>query len=516
MKKYTLLLNGKDYDTGQYEYFPYVDKLVSDFTSTKKIIRALKEGHLPPETPEYIFASFCTGGDDLNTIAVKSAHQAFEVFRDFSLSRRKKIFFDMHRLLMEKRDELIRLLIIEGHPRKLAEWEFQGMSIGSSPATIEFYCRQVQMEVGRKDDEALYLARKPDGVVCMNPPGNASASSSYNGILAFMTGNTVIVRPSFHSPISTIFLWKEIVHRALADNGAPPGTVNVIAGNSASVLKTWIEDPHVSDIIHFGESSKGMVIGSKIFHAGKKPILELSGNDFMLIWKDAHLNKVAESLIDGFMGSTQVCMVPKIALIHHAVYDQFESLFLKRVQSLKVGLPTDPDTILSPVGKIPLFYSFLNDALEKGARLLYGGQRINYLGIEDSDGCYIRPAVLKIGHIKNALSMRCMQEEIFFPLMPLIVMRGSDEDVFHDMVSTVDSHQFGIRLSLWCRSPKYTRKFVKQVNNCGMLRINSRHIKFSYYLSTHGGTRKSGGPFGEMNYFWQKTSHLQGVVRTVR
>lgn len=83
------------------------------------------------------------------------------------------------------------------------------------------------------------------------------------------------------------------------------------------------------------------------------------------------------------------------------------------------------------------------------------------------------------------------------------------------MAYLVNNHGYGLRVSLWVSLAKYLRKFAKELDNCGLLRINSRHVGFSYYLSTHGGTRKSGGPFGEMNYFWQKTSHLQGITRTI-
>ena len=82
------------------------------------------------------------------------------------------------------------------------------------------------------------------------------------------------------------------------------------------------------------------------------------------------------------------------------------------------------------------------------------------------------------------------------------------------MTDIVNNHQYGLRLSLWMSSVKYLRKFIKQLGNSGLLRVNSRHVGFSYYLSTHGGVGKTGGPFGEMNYIWQKTSHLQGVSIT--
>ena len=112
--------------------------------------------------------------------------------------------------------------------------------------------------------------------------------------------------------------------------------------------------------------------------------------------------------------------------------------------------------------------------------------------------------------------MLCINEEIFFPLLPLVKVKGSDEDIFDEMTGMVNAHNYGLRTSLWISSGKFARKFVKQLDNCGILRINSRHAGFSYYISTHGGTGRSGGPYGEMNYFWQKTSHLQGVCRTRR
>ena len=82
------------------------------------------------------------------------------------------------------------------------------------------------------------------------------------------------------------------------------------------------------------------------------------------------------------------------------------------------------------------------------------------------------------------------------------------------MIRIARSNEYGLRTSVWVSSNYYIRKFIKNIDNSGLLRINSRHVDFSLYLGTHGGTGKTGGPFGEMNYVWQKTSHLQGISRT--
>ena len=518
MRKFTLLVNGQDLDTGAYEYFSYTDRKISDFKTTFRILTQLKMGKISEDSEEvkkYIFSKYCIGREDSNRLAIAAAHKAFEEFRNFPLSLRKKIFFDIHKLLLQKKEEFINLLIIEGHPRKLAEWEFEGMRIGSNPETINFYCQQIRKEIGRHKDEILYWVRKPDGVVCMSPPGNASASNSYNAILVFLTGNTLIIKPPLRAPLSTIFLWEEVVNEALVYNHAPAGTLNIVLGNSQSIMNEWLSSPCVNDIIYFGDSKKGLEIGVKIFQTGKKPILELSGNDFLIVWKDADIDKASDSLLDCFLGSTQICMVPKISLIHQDIYETFVGKFLDKVKRLKISLPSDPETILSPVLKISEYFEFLNDALEKGAKLLCGGQRVNHFNKEDNNGVFIRPTLIRVEDYSKASEMRCLKDEIFFPLLPLIRISGDDNAIFEKMIELVNGHGYGLRTSLWISTARYLRKFAKYLDNCGIFRINSRHVGFSYYLATHGGTKQSGGPFGEMNYFWQKTSHLQGVSRTL-
>lgn len=518
MKKFTLLVGGKDLDTENYGYFPYTDKSISNFKNTFRALTDIKTGRIredSKEASEYIFAKYCIGDTTANRLAIESAYRAFQEFRNFPLVLRRKMLLDCYRLLVSKKEEFIKLMIIEGHPRKLAEWEFEGMRTGTCPETIDFYCKQVRLEIARYNKEILYWSRKPDGVVCLTTPANASASNSYSGIFILITGNALVIRPSLSAPLSSIYLWKEIVYRAIVKNKCPAGIVNLIVGNPKKTMDEWIESPYVKDIVFFGDSNKGLEIGNKIFQAGKKPILELSGNDLLLVWKDADLEKASDSLSDCFLGSTQICMFPKICLIHHKIYPDFLAIMMRKIKAIRASLPSNPDAILTPVGKIKDYFDFRDDAIAKGAKVIYGGERLNYLNRSDPNGMYLRPTLLEISDIESAFNMRCIKEEIFFPLLPLIIVKGDDEEVFKNMVQFVNKHNYGIRVSLWISSVRYMRKLIKHIDNCGMLRINSRHINFSPYLSTHGGTRKSGGPFGEMNYFWQKTSHLQGISRYI-
>jgi len=404
-------------------------------------------------------------------------------------------------------------MVLEGHPKKLAGWEFFGMEQAYKSETLDFYRSQLVSDVAHSDGEDSYLARKADGVLCVSPPKNAACSNSLLAAFALLGGNTIIVKPPLRMPLSTMFLWRNVVWEAAKRNQAPPGTINIIVGNSKVITEEWFASPHVNDFLFFGDSTEGMEIGTEAFRRGKKPILELSGNDMMIVWKDAELEGAIESLLDGFLGSMQICMVPKKALIHAEIYDRFEQKFVEEVQKLRVGLPSDPGTCLTPVVKIDECFSVLEDARRHGAVLLCGGERVDYEGRPDPKGVFVTPAVLRIADVEQASKMRCVVEENFFPAMPLIRVDGpTDEAIFEKVVDLANSNAYGLRTSVWVRSEPYLYKFAKRLQKCGLLRINMRHAGFSACLSSHGGTGRSGGPYGEMNYVWQKTTHLQGIA----
>jgi len=515
MRIFTLLVNGQDLDTGAYEYFPYTDQVIKDFKTPYKVISSLKKNISVPSANEYIYAKYCIDEDETNKKAIESAYNASQKFRYFPVSIRRKILGDIHKNLLEKKEELLNLFVVEGHPRKLCEWEFSGMEKAYRPESLDFFKDELWTEVGRGKNETMYLARKPDGVVCVSPPKNAPCSNSLTAGFALLAGNTLIVKPPLRTPLATIFLWKEIVWKAAKANGAPDGTVNIVIGNSKKITDEWIESPFVNDIMYFGTSEKGLEIGKRIYLAGKKPILELSGNDMLFVWKDADLDNAINSLLDAFLGSTQICMVPKAAIIHESIYDRFLKKFSVELRKMKVGLPSDPKTCLTPVMMMKEFNEFLEDAIEKGAKLIQGGEKVNYEGNKDNKGAFIIPAIVSIENGEKALEMKVVKEENFFPLLPLVKVKGSnDEDIFKKMMTIANSNEYGLRTSLWVKSSLYTRKFIRYIHNSGLIRINSRHVDFSLFLSTHGGTGRTGGPYGEMNYIWQKTTHLQGISLT--
>jgi len=513
METYPLLIDGEDVDTGRYDYFPFAEKSIIDLSGTLRVLRELRAGKFPSDWEKYVCARYCVATEETNRQAIRAAYKASQIYQHFPPSRRKKILDTVYQLLLEHREYIIGLMIAEGHPRKLAEWEFLGMEWAYKRETVDFYRSQIVSDVAHINGEDVYLARKPDGVVCVSPPRNAPCSNSLLAAFALLGGNTIIVKPPLRTPISTMFLWRHVIWEAARRNQAPPGTINIIVGNSAVFMEEWLSSPYVNDILFFGDSTEGLEIGTEAFRRGKKPILELSGNDMMIVWKDAELDGAIESLLDGFLGSMQICMVPKKALIHEEIYEQFEERFVNETKRLRVGLPSDPETCLTPVVKMEECFSVLEDAKRLGAVLLCGGERVNHEGKPDPKGIFVTPAVLRVFETDQASRMRCVVEENFFPVMPLIRVSGpSDEVIFNKMVDLVNSNAYGLRTSVWVRSEPYLYRFVKYLQKSGLLRVNTRHAGFSPCLSSHGGTGRSGGPYGEMNYVWQKTTHLQGIA----
>ena len=190
-------------------------------------------------------------------------------------------------------------------------------------------------EVGVQGKERIYLVRKADGVVVVCPPKNAAASNSLIAAFALLSGNALIIKPPLKAPVATIQLWKKVVIKALRDKNAPESAVNIVVGNSKVFMDEWMNNPKVNDIFFFGDSEQGLEIGKKACEHNKKAILELSGNDNLFVWEGSNIEGAVDSAMDAYLGSTQICMVPKTLIVHEDAFNDFSELMVKKVNDLK-------------------------------------------------------------------------------------------------------------------------------------------------------------------------------------
>lgn len=524
MEHFSLFVDGKDVDTEKYEYFPYADQTILDFKKTYQIITKLKKGETPEDVDKYIYARYCIGDNELNKKAIDSAYRASKIMRDMPVAKRRKILYDIYDNLVVNREKFIKLFAIEGHPCGLARWEYLGLEKVFCKETMDRFKDELWAELGQQGNERIYLVRKADGVVVVSPPKNAAASNSLISAFALLSGNALIIKPPLKAPIATIALWKNVVIKALRDNNAPESAVNIILGNSKVFMDEWMTNSKVNDIFFFGDSEQGLKIGIQACENNKKAILELSGNDNLFVWEGSDLDGATDSALDAFLGSTQICMVPKTLIVHEDVFDDFVEKMTKKVNNLKFGLPSNPETCLTPVVKMSECVAALEDAKSKGAKVLCGGNRVDYDGTINKNGIYFQPTLVEIeSDNKELLNIKIIKDENFFPVIPVLRIKSNpdirdkkdrDADIFDKMIKFAETNEYGLRASVWVKSAFYTRQFMKHVDKSGLLRINSKHVNVSLFLSSHGGIGKTGGPYGEMNYIWQKTSHLQGISLT--
>jgi acyl-CoA reductase-like NAD-dependent aldehyde dehydrogenase len=442
--------------------------------------------------------------------ALTAASDAGRAWAATPMSRRGEFAAELQQTLIERSAELVDVLVAEGHPRRLAQWEVAGAIQGVERSSLnnleEMFERRVHSE-GRE----IRLVRKPDGVVCVSPAQNAAAVTSLLGINALLAGNTLVVQAPRSAPLGVFWAWRELV-APLLQGWAPLGVVNVICADSAALIDSWLASPKVDDIFFVGSSERGMRLAQRSLAAGKKAVLELSGNDGVLVWRDAEVELAAKALAECFHGSGQLCMVPKYALVHPRVADHVIARLVENIRDIRAGLPEDPATLLVPVLRTADFAEVLAEALDAGGELVTGGLRVNHQGIPDEAGVFIQPTVVRVPGLEVASTLRAVREETFFPLLPVVVPDdGPDDELLDRMLDFMEDNPYGLRNSLWAQDPEVIETFCQGLRNGGILKANDSHIGSAPHLPTHGGTGLTGGPYGDLSHIAARTSRLQGI-----
>lgn len=513
LRSYQSYVNARHIPGEDWVYVLDADSLLDDVFANLTLKRKLEQGcAAPDDLPATVVGRVAKADRATVEQAVEAAADAAPAWGAVHpRTRIDTVGRLLHERLARHADDIAEILVEEGHPLALARWQVSGMLECFGPESISFYRSQMLQEF-RRDERRLQVRRRPDGVVCLNPPQNAPLSSALLGVTALMGGNALVVRAPRSAPLGVMYVMQEIVAPVLAEVGAPPGTLNVVCGDPAPMLNCWLEHPAVDDIIYFGSSDNGRKFETRCIAAGKKPILELAGNDVVVVWKDADIALAAEALTESFYGSGQLCMIPNQVLVHPDVADALVVSLVQQIGHIRPGHPWEPDVLLTPVLRNEKFFDCLKDARAKGAEVVCGGHAMRLDETRDPHGIFLEPTVIKVHGVEGARELEAVRHETFFPLLPLIVAEsGTDAALTAQFIAFVNSNPYGLRNSLWAKAPGVIDEFVARVRTGGLFKVNDSHIGFLPYLPTHGGTGLTGGIFGEANYPILRTSHLQGV-----
>ena len=351
-------------------------------------------------------------------MAIEAANDAKEALIEMSAFKISNKLFNVVDKLREKRQEFAELLTLEvGKPinESLVEVDrsIETLKLAAEEAK-RIYGESVPLDAGLNGKGFFaFTQRMPLGVVVAIAPFNYPLNLTIHKIApAIACKNTVIVKPPSEAPL-TVMKFCELLNEEF-----PDGVVNVVTGYGSEVGDYLVTSADVDKVSFTGSVPTGLMISQK---AGmKKVTLELGGNDPMIVLKDADVDKAIKGVINGaFLNAGQVCMGVKRIIIDESIADEFAQKLVVATEKLVMGNPQDTKTtlgtLISKKAAIQVEQA-VNDAVEKGAKILTGGNR--------EDAFYEATVIDNV-----TPDMDLVQNETFGPIAPIIRVKNLDEAI---------------------------------------------------------------------------------------
>ena len=382
-----------------------------------------------PATAE-IFARCPAAGTDELERAVAAARRAAPAWVELGFAARREIIAAIAARLSENQDWLAELLTRE-----------QGKPIGQSIAEIDRGAAQsvgmaaieISVETLIDDDERLIeLHYRPLGVVGIITPWNAPVNLALGPLVsALYTGNTVILKPSPYTPLTTLKLGE------LLCDLVPPGVINVLAGDDALGAAIGAH-PGIDKIAFTGSVATGKKVYASAAPTLKRLTLELGGNDPAIILDDVDPTAIAKKIFfAAFVNSGQVCMAIKRIYAHERVYSPLCDALVAEAGRAKLGNGLDAATTLGPLQNRMQYdkvCDLINHIRKTGGRFLCGGE------IPSGPGYFIPPTLVT----DVAGDSRLVTEEQFGPVVPILRYRDTE-----DAIARANNTRYGLSGSVW-------------------------------------------------------------------
>ena len=289
---------------------------------------------------------------------------------------------------------------------------------------------------------------------------------------ALMAGNVGLLKHASNVPQTAVRI--EETFRAA---GFPDGAFQTLLIGAASVERV-LRDPRVRAATLTGSTPAGRSIGRIAGEELKPVVLELGGSDPFVVMPSADIEKAAQTAVTArVQNNGQSCIAAKRFIVHEAVADAFEELFVARMNALRVGDPLDEKTDIGPLANeqgLLDVEEYIGDAVAQGARVLCGGQRV------DGPGYFYPPTVIT----DVTPAMRMFFEEIFGPVAQLFRVRDADE-----AIALANATVFGLGSNIWTTDAEEQERFVRALD-AGAVFVNG--MTTSYPELPFGGVRESG------------------------
>ena len=316
----------------------------------------------------------------------------------------------------------------------------------------------------------IFTQREPLTAISAITPFNHPLNMISHKIApSIATNNCMVAKPTELTPLTALALAD-----VLLEAGLPPPMLSVVTGLPDDIGDEMITNPHIDLITFTGSVPVGKYIAATAGY--KRTVLELGGNSPLIVMEDADLDEAAEMAVQGATrNSGQRCTAVKRILAVEPIADEFAKRVVEKAARLKYGDPMDPDTDVGAViteQAAILFEARVNDAIDKGARLLYGNHR---------QGAVYSPTVLD--HVPYDCDL--VREETFGPPIPIIRVTGIDH-----AIEVANSTAFGLSSGVCTNNLKYVNRFVNELRT-GTVNIGEVP-GYRTEMSPFGGIKDSG------------------------
>ncbi len=430
-----------------------------------------------PATEELIDTVPESTEEDCNK-AVLSAREGFKVWSKRPLHERADILYKFNDLVLQKKDELAKLLSLEtGKPLKEAIGEIANVNIG-----LRAFIEKAKHEYGNlipsgqekgQEKTIQYTTQCPHGVVVAIIPFNFPSDLFTQKVpSALVMGNAVILKPSSHNPL-TLNKYAELLLEAGVDYGA----INVINGTGALAAQSLAKNKGVDLVSLTGSTFAGMETMKTCSQNLTHLMLELGGNDAFILHKDGDIDLAVNETIWGrFYNTGQVCCASKRFLIHKDVKEEYTKKLVERVSQIKLGNPIDMNTDLGCLINENAAINVekqVNEQVSLGAKIVYGGRRSK---------AFYEPTI--IDNVTKDMPV-AKDLEIFGPVVSII-----EYETIEEAIEIANSSSFGLCGSIISKDMKTCMKVANELE-CGGAIINGASF-FRSFEMPFGGWKHSG------------------------
>jgi aldehyde dehydrogenase (NAD+) len=446
----------------------------SGYDWTSDILKSNLISSYNPATEERIAEiSGCTSGDYDETM--QRAHQAFLTWREIPAPRRGDIIRQIGDMLRHNKDSLGTLISLEvGKSKQEGDGEVQEMI-----DMADFAVGQSRMLYGKtmhseRPEHRLYEQWHPMGVIgvisAFNFPG---AVWAWNAFIGAICGNVMVWKPSRQAALCAIVLHK-LCAGVLKANQAP-AIFSVIIPDAHGITESMLNDKRLPLISFTGSTAVGKQVATRVAARLGRSILELGGNNAMIIDETANLKQAIPAIVFGAVGTAgQRCTTTRRLFVQSALYDEVLTRLKKAYAQITIGMPLDEKNLMGPLinrDAVVCYERALRDIKASGGSIAFGGK------VLDGPGYFVQPTLVTGLQHTHAL----LQQEVFAPILYLIPYEDLDEAI--QMQNDVPQ---GLSSALFTENFKHAEHYLSAVgSDCGISNIN---------LGTSGA--EIGGAFG--------------------